>query len=237
MTKPALLLLPNLLHEDSLPSAVFPHSVNYAVETLDGLIAENEKEGRKYLKRFKIKKPLQEMPIVVLNEHTDKKDLMQFLEPIRRGERWGIISDAGLPCIADPGADLVALAHESGISVEVFVGPSSIILALMLSGFSGQHFSFHGYLDKDKEKRKIQILELERRSRNERSTQIFIETPYRNSPLLIELLNTLSNKTRLCIAWDLTGKEQGVISQEISKWKKNPLPLLDKKPALFLFAA
>lgn len=235
--KPALLLLPNLLGEHRHHEVFLPQSVDRAVASIDGLIAESEKSGRRFLSRFKTKKPVRETPIAVYNENTPDDDIDFFLEPIRQGERWGVISDCGLPCIADPGAKLVRRAHLLGLQVQAFVGPSSIFLALMLSGLSGQSFTFHGYLDKDLTKLRDSVLQLEVDSRKRGITQIFMERPYRNRQVMETLLETLDDRTVLCVAWELTMPEQGVITQPIAIWKKSPIPNLDKKNALFVFNA
>lgn len=232
--RPALLLLPNVLGDVKHHSPFLPASVDKAVATLDGLIAESPTAGRRFLSRFTTKKPVNEVPIAIFNEHTSDDDIDFVLEPIRKGERWGLISDGGLPCIADPGAKLVSRAAKSGIVVQAFVGPSSLLLALMLSGLPGQRFYFAGYLDKEPAKRVSEIKALQRRSKADDATQIFIETPYRNKHLLESLINTLSDDVQLCIAWDLTMPTQGVISQKVALWKKSPPPNLDKKNAVFL---
>lgn len=235
--KPALLLLPNLLGEAKHHELFLPSSVDKAVATLDGLIAESESAGRRYLGRFATKKPAIEIPIALFNEHTRDGDIDFLLEPIRQGQRWGLISDGGLPCIADPGAKLVSRARQSGIVVQAFIGPSSILLALMASGLPGQRFYFAGYLDKEPKNRESQIRDLEKRSKADQATQIFIETPYRNKHTLESLLCTLSDETLLCVAWDLTLPTQGLVSQTVRLWKKSPLPNLEKKNAIFLFSA
>lgn len=234
--KPALLLLPNLLGDSRHHELFLPVSVDRAVESIDGLIAESATAGRRYLGRFNTKRPAAEIPIAVFNEHTPDADIDFFLEPIRKGERWGFVSDAGLPCVADPGAKLVSRARQSGIVVQAFVGPSAVMLALMLSGLSGQNFSFNGYLDKDMQKREVQLKALEKRARADEATQIFIETPYRNKHALETLLKVLHDDTKLCVAWDLTLPAQGVVSQKVSQWKKSPLPQLEKRNAIFLFS-
>lgn len=234
--RPALLLLPNLLGEQTHPELFLPISVDRAVLSLDGLIAESASAGRRYLGHFETKKPAHEIPIALYNEHTKDRDLDFLLEPIHNGERWGLVSDAGLPCIADPGSKLVARARQTGICVQAFVGPSAILLSLMLSGLSGQRFAFHGYLDKDRAECKKQIQRLEKRALQENCTQIFIETPYRNQQLLELLLEVLDEKTALSVAWELTFPTQGVLSQPVGLWKKSPLPNLSKRNAIFLFA-
>lgn len=235
--KPALLLLPNLLGDSRHHELFLPSSVDKAVETLDGLIAESDQAARRFLSRFKTKKPVRETPVALFNEQTPDDHIDFLLEPIRKGERWGLISDGGIPCVADPGAKLVKRARQSGIVVQAFVGPSSIMMALMLSGLPGQRFAFHGYLDKTPEERKRQVSKLEAASKKENMTQIFIETPYRNAHALETLLATLADTTELCVAWDLTLPTQGVLSQPVGLWKKSPLPNLDKKNAIFLLSS
>lgn len=235
--KAALLLLPNLLGEVRHHELFLPPSVDRAVKDIDGLIAESHQGGRRYLSRFETLKPTNDIPIAVYNEKSLDTDYDFFLEPIRKGERWGFLSDAGLPCIADPGSKLVKRARLVGIQVQAFVGPSSILLALMQSGLPGQKFSFHGYLNKDRQKRQNEIRALERNSLNDGVTQIFIEAPHRNEHLLESLLSTLDDETTLCIAWELTTPEQSVLTQPVRLWKKSPLPALAKKNAIFLFSA
>ena len=228
MSQGKLLLLPNLLGDLPEHKAFLPASVDRAMATIDGLIAESEKGGRRYLSRFELSKKPHDIPIALLNKHNQDYDFL--LEPCVEGEVWGVVSDAGLPCVADPGANLVARARELGIKVEAFIGPSSILLSLMLSGLSGQHFQFHGYLPKDPERRDQVISEISRSS----GTQIFIEAPHRNAATLEALLNRLPGSTRLCVAWDLTLSSQGVMTEKVSTWKKLPLPNIQKKPTIFL---
>ncbi|NGX43173.1 MAG: Ribosomal RNA small subunit methyltransferase I [Chlamydiae bacterium] len=234
--KPALLLLPNLLGEHRHHEVFLPQSVDKTVATIDGLIAESEKSGRRFLSRFETKKPTSQIPIALYNEHTPDADIDFFLEPIQQGERWGVISDCGLPCLADPGAKLVSRAYQLGITVQAFVGPSSIFLAIMLSGLPGQSFSFHGYLEKKPEKFRKSLLRLEDESKKHKMTQVFMERPYYNRQALEMILDTLDDETMLCVAWELTTPNQGVLTQPVKFWKKSPLPNLDKKPALFLLS-
>lgn len=222
-----LYLLPNLLDE-TLPIQPFlPVSVNEAVCSIQGLIAESEKMARRYLRRFLSHDDMAKMPLAVLNEHS--KEIVELLKPIERGEVWGLISDAGLPCIADPGADLVWMAHQKKIAVSTFVGPSSIIMALQLSGFGGQQFAFHGYLPREVPELEAKVRELEKLP----GTQIWIEAPYRSSKMLDLLKRTLQPTTRLCVAVNLTLTSQRVLSQTVSRWKDTPF-LLEKEPAVFL---
>lgn len=234
--KAALLLLPNLLGDHKYVDPFLPASVGRAVATLDGLIAESEREGRRYLGRFETKKKAEEIPIALFNEHTKQEDIDFFLEPILLGERWGFVSDAGLPCIADPGSALVLRAKQKGINVQAFVGPSSLFLALMLSGLPAQKFTFQGYLNAQPEKRRQEIKQLAAESEKKGITQVIIETPYRNEYMLADLIDLLPEKALLCVAWDLTLPTQGVVTKTKEEWKKSTPPNLDKKPAIFLFS-
>jgi 16S rRNA (cytidine1402-2'-O)-methyltransferase len=229
--KPALLLLPNLLGEHKHPELFLPSSVGQAVLSLDGLIAESEYGGRRYLKRFHGESPVHHIPLAVFNRDTPDGDIDFMLQPIKHGERWGYVSDAGLPCIADPGSKLVARARQLGIVVQAFVGPSSILMALMLSGMQGQNFTFHGYLSGEDK----QIKQMEHQAG--KVTQIFMEAPFRNDKLLKQLLRVLDQETKLCVAWDLTLPTQGVLAQTVAVWHKSPLPNLNDKPAIFLIGA
>lgn len=234
----ALLLLPNLLADNKHAELFLPASVFSAVQTIDGLIAESETEGRRFLSRFQTKKPAKEIPIALFDNKNSVKDLDFFLEPIvKEGERWGLISDAGLPCIADPGSRLVRHARMRGVSVQAFVGPSSIFLALMQSGLPGQRFSFLGYLEKSSDKLKQQLPRFIRHAQEEKTTQIFIEAPHRNKATLEALLEVLPDEFWLCAAWDLTLPTQGMVSQPVYQWKKNPPPNLEKRPTIFLFSS
>lgn len=233
--KPALLLFPNLLGDHRHAEVFLPSSVAKAVQTIDGLIAESDTEGRRFLKRFETKKPAAEIPIALFNEHTPDDHLDFLLEPIVKGERWGFVTDAGLPCIADPGSKLVRRARQLGLNIQAFVGPSSILLALMLSGLPGQKFTFHGYLDRDPNLRKKSVQRMIQTSRLEGVTQMFMEAPYRNRSTLEAILAELPDEAILCAAWDLTLPTQGILSQPVLQWKKSPLPNIDKKPTIFLF--
>lgn len=222
-----LYLLPNLLDESAPTELFLPLSVNRAVEQIQGLIAESEKMARRYLRRFISHEAMAKMPLQVLNEHT--VSIEALLEPIERGETWGLISDAGLPCIADPGADLVWMAHQKKISVETFVGPSSLILALQLSGMGGQHFSFHGYLPREAAELEAKLRDLERRE----GTQLWIEAPYRSAKMLEALKKILHPTTKLCVAANLTTPHQKLLSQTIAHWRSTSFPL-EKEPCIFL---
>ena len=232
-----LYLLPNLLDQSQNHELFLPRQLEEIIPQLDGLIAESDKAARVFLKRFRLKKTLQETPVHLLNEHTTKEDLKALVEPLEKGQIWGLISDAGLPCIADPGAQLVRLLHARSIPVHAISGPSSIVLALMMSGFSGQRFSFHGYLPKEEKERHRQILFFEEDARRYERTQIFIEVPYRSEALLKEFLKTLKGDTMLSVAYDITLPTEKVIAKSVKEWQKIELPDIQKKPAIFLLAS
>jgi len=230
--KKALLLLPNLLSDVKHHELFLPPSVDKAVATIDGLIAESVPAGRRYLGRFPTKKNPRDIPIAVYKDD----DLDFLLEPIIKGERWGFVSDAGLPCIADPGHKLVFRARELGIPVQAYVGPSSLLLSLMLSGLPAQRFSFHGYLPKDGIERVRKIQDLERCAKKDLATQMFIEAPYRNQATLEGCLESLGNETLFAVVWEIGTPDQGLLCVPISQWKKLPLPQLKKKRAVFLIS-
>lgn len=235
----ALILLPNTLHEEEHIDRVFPPLVAEKVLALDGLIAESEKEARRYLKRFVFPegRSFRDIPIRLLNEHTTKEGLKELIQPLLNGETWGVISDAGLPCLADPGANLVALARKHGLSIEAVTGPSSLFLALMLSGLSAQKFAFHGYLMREASPLRLQIKELEKQSLECMQTQLCIEAPYRSTQLLQALVQELSAETMLSVCVNLTSPEEKVWTLPVREWKKKTLPDLHKQPAIFLFLA
>lgn len=226
-----LILLPNFLGGQRDWKEFFADPVAQAMANLDGLIAESAKGGRAYLSCFATKKPAHNIPIALLNEHSTASDHDFLLEPVMKGEQWGLVSDAGLPCIADPGAALVARANVLKLKVEAFSGPSSLTLSLMLSGLPSQRFAFHGYLRREREEH---LKQLEKRSAEEKATQIFIEAPYRNQATLEALCSLLKSDTHLCVAWDLTLPSQSVITQTVRQWRNAPLPDINKKPAIFL---
>jgi len=228
-----LLLLPNLLGNHRHHEPYLPASVDKAVATLQGLIAESAGEGRRFLSRFAHEKKPHEIPMALYNTNTPDADLDFLLEPLVKGERWGLISDAGLPCISDPGFKLVKRARQRGIAVQAFVGPSALMMSLMLSGLPGQRFTFHGYVEQNAEA----IQRLERASLKDEATQLFIEAPFRNQAMLEHLLQHLSPKTQLCIACDLTLPTQTIETHPVEVWKKRDLPNLHKKPTMFLLYA
>lgn len=222
-----LYLLPNVLEETLPIEPFFPISVNEAVRSIQGLIAESEKMARRYLRKFLSHEEMAKMPLAILNEHT--QELGELITPMERGEVWGLISDAGLPCIADPGAELVWLAHQKKVEVATFIGPSSIVMALQLSGFGGQQFTFHGYLPREGNELEAKVKELEKRP----GTQIWIEAPYRSAKMLDLLKKVLQPTTRLCVAVNLTMPSQKLVSQPVARWREKSFPL-EKEPAVFL---
>jgi len=231
-----LYLVPVTLGDDNIAS-VLPPDVVAIVQKLDIFIVESEKSARHFLSTIKTLKPVRELTLSLLNEHTDDKDVSALLKPLLAGQDVGLMSDAGCPGIADPGAKLVALAHQKNIKVIPFVGPSSILLSLMASGLNGQQFAFLGYLPVDKQARNVKLKEIEKRSLTHKETQIFIETPYRNQHMLEAILSTCHPNTKLCIACDISLSTEMIATKTIAVWKQSPLPELHKRPTVFLLLA
>ncbi|MBN4067469.1 SAM-dependent methyltransferase [Simkania negevensis] len=235
--KGLLYLFPNLLCKDHPVQEAFVPAIVEAVLQLDGLIAESPQGGRSFLYKFKTKKKPNDIPIATLNEHTKKGGVDFLLEPVLAGECWGVVSDSGMPCIADPGAELVAHAHNCSITIKAFPGPSSIMMALVLSGMQGQRFSFWGYLSRDPKKRKEELIAVEKRSRTDRATQLFIEAPYRNVACFQAILDTLRGTTRLCVATNIASPSQYLAVHTIAQWQAMPAPHIHKIPTTFLVEA
>jgi 16S rRNA (cytidine1402-2'-O)-methyltransferase len=231
--KGILYLIPTTLGDTGETMDVIPVKVNQIINTIDEYIVENEKSARHYLKKIGIKKPLQEIILHPLNQHTEAKDLSTYLNSIAVGKNIGIISEAGCPGVADPGAEVVKQAHYRNIKVVPLVGPSSILLALMASGFNGQSFTFNGYLPKERGERIKKIKDLERLAQQKDQTQLFIETPYRNTHLVDDILSTCDSKTMLCIACDITLPTEFIKTKSVSEWKKQ-IPEINKRPTIFL---
>jgi 16S rRNA (cytidine1402-2'-O)-methyltransferase len=245
-----LYLVPNTLgpanvgQSDPLALTI-PTEVQIITSRLDYFIAENAKTTRAFLKlvatAHPLAKPLQEIRIGELNVNTDAAALPALLAPLLAGQDAGLISEAGVPAVADPGANLVRLAHQHGISVKPLVGPSSLLLAVMASGLNGQSFAFNGYLPTDTEQRAKRIKVLEERSRQERQTQLFIETPYRNAALLEAIITYCHGNTLVCVATDLTLGSESIRTQSAAKWKSELAadkgPDFHKKPTVFLILA
>ena len=228
-----LYLIPVTLGDDNI-AQVLPANVVATAQKLDTFVVETEKPARHFLSTIKTAKPVRELALHLLNEHTEDKALPDLLKPLLAGKDVGLMSDAGCPGVADPGARLVALAHQKGIRVVPLVGPSSILLALMASGLNGQQFAFLGYLPVDKTERANRLKEIEKRAQSHHETQIFIETPYRNMQMLEAILSTCHANTRLCIASQLSLPDEMIATKTISQWKQSTLPDLHKKPTVFL---
>ena len=236
-----LYLIPNTLGDDASIPAVLPIEVRSIAARLQHFIVENSKPARQFLKAIGIETPLQQVSMSELNVNTADKDIESLLAPLLAGHDVGLISDAGCPAVADPGARAVAAAHAHGSAVRPLVGPSSILLALMASGLNGQKFAFHGYLPVNASERNTALKSLESESRQSNQTQMFIETPYRNNALLDALCQSLSPQTMLCIATDVTLTSESILTLSIMQWRallqKKQTPELHKRPTLFLFLA
>ena len=218
---------------DTPPLEVMPGMVQNIIETIDQYVVENEKTARRFIKQICPKKPQPSLKLHALNKHTDPTEIPNFLDACLSGTSMGLMSEAGVPGVADPGAEVVRIAHEKGIQVVPLVGPSSILMAMMSSGMNGQNFAFTGYLPIDQKEKRNELKRLERLSKDYDQAQLFIETPYRNNKMLDELCNTLNGNTRLCIACDITLPTEFIVTKPISLWKSNK-PDLHKRPALFI---
>jgi len=230
-----LYLIPTTLGE-SAPLEVLPISIKRAVENIDYYIAENEKTARRFIKSISAGKSQPDLHFETLNKFTEAFELPSYLEPCLNGIDIGLVSEAGCPAIADPGAAIVQIAHEKNIKVVPLVGPSSILLAMMASGMNGQNFAFNGYLPIDNIERKKAIKKFERTSRETGQSQIFIETPYRNDKLLSEFIKTLQPSTRLCIAIDISLQTESIHTKSMQEWKKADLDF-HKRPSIFILQA
>lgn len=234
--KPTIYLIPSLLGNGLTEKSITQYNVD-TINKLWHFVVENEKSARRFIKQICPKKPQSELKIQILNKHTPQEELHDLLAPIYNSNSIGIISEAGMPVIADPGSRLVNLAHQKNIKVEPLVGASSIPLALVASGFNGQSFSFNGYLPIEKHERRKKIQELENKSRNQgSSSEIFMETPYRNNTLFSDLLKTLKPNTRLCVACDITLPTEFIFSGTPAKWKQIKEDF-HKRPAIFIIQA
>lgn len=217
---------------DTPPMDVLPMRVKKIIESTDHYIVEHEKNARHFIKSIVPQKSQPDLHFSLINKFTKEEDILSMLDPIFLGKDIGIISDAGCPGIADPGASIVIQAHLKNIKVIPLVGPSSILLALMSSGLNGQNFAFNGYLPIDKRERKMEIQRLERLSSEKNQTQIFIETPYRNNQMLDSLINSLHNDTLLSVACDITLPSEYIRTAPINSWKKIKVDL-HKRPTIF----
>ena len=227
-----LYLIPTRLG-DNPPLEVLPLSIKKIIEQVDHYIVENEKSARRFIKRVSPNKSQGSLKLLLLNKYTQEHELDHFLNACKEGMPMGLLSEAGCPAIADPGSDIVKLAHENNIQVVPLVGPSSIILALMSSGMNGQSFAFNGYIPIDQTERKAALKRLEKLSYEQDQTQIFIETPYRNNKILEDICNTLHPTTRVCVACDLTLPTEYIKTTTVSEWKHIKVDL-HKRPTIFV---
>jgi 16S rRNA (cytidine1402-2'-O)-methyltransferase len=229
-----LYLIPSTLG-DTPPEKVLPQETLTVIRALNQFIVEEVRTARRFLRAAGVTRNLDELTFHIFNEHSDKNSAETYLESLLQGTDTGLLSEAGTPCIADPGAEIVAAAHRNGIRVVPLTGPSSILLALIASGLGGQQFAFHGYLPVDKAGRTKKIRELERESAEKGQTQIFIETPYRNRQMIESLALTCRPDTLICIAVDLTTDHQMVLLRTAGEWRES-LPDIHKRPAVFLLS-
>ncbi|MFC2111822.1 SAM-dependent methyltransferase [Bacteroidota bacterium] len=230
---PAELYLIPVTLGDSPVRNVIPEIALEILHNLDCFVVEDLRSARRYLRKAGLKTSFDDIQFYLLNEHSKEEDLGEMLDVLTSGTSMGILSEAGVPAVADPGAQLVALAHKKGIRVVPFVGPSSILLALMASGMNGQSFCFHGYLPVKNPQRQNSIRQIERNALERGETQIFMETPYRNMSLLEDILKSCSEDTLLCIAADISLDKEFIKTKAVREWKKE-LPDLHKRPAVFL---
>jgi 16S rRNA (cytidine1402-2'-O)-methyltransferase len=231
-TQGKLYLVPVALGGED-PLAVLSDSALRVLPGLRHFIVENPRTARRFLKAARYPHSLSETDMQTLDEQTTAAQLPRLLKPLRDGRDCGLLSEAGCPAVADPGAALVRLAHGLGIRVVPLTGPSSLLLALMASGMNGQRFAFHGYLPIDREARRKKLLELERLSAQQDATQIFIEAPYRNQALLQAVIETCNTETLLCLATDITLENENIRTQALAAWKKKP-PDINRRPTVFL---
>jgi 16S rRNA (cytidine1402-2'-O)-methyltransferase len=227
-----LFLIPTVLG-DSPPAEVLPASVFKIIDRLRHYIVEDIRTARRFIRSTGSPVPIDDIQFFELNKYTAREDYLNFLDSVRAGHDTGLLSEAGVPCVADPGADIVAIAHNLGIKVVPLSGPSSIILALMASGLNGQGFVFHGYLPVNQTERTNAVRRLERDSGINSQSQIFMETPFRNMQMLDTLTSVCKPATLLCIACDITLETEFIATRSIGDWKKNK-PDIKKRPAIFI---
>ena len=227
-----LYLIPNILSEGDWQH-VLPGTIPGIIGKIKYYIVENIRTARRFLKLVDRETDIDSLTFFELNKHTDAAGISEYLKPLERGENMAVISEAGCPGVADPGASVVKMAHLKGLKVVPVVGPSSILLAIMASGLNGQNFAFNGYLPVKNPDRGRAISALEKKAVSENQTQIFIETPYRNNSLIADLLKTCSPSTLLCIAANITGEKEYIATKTVGQWRKQK-PDLNKQPAIFL---
>lgn len=236
MLEPALYLIPCTLG-DSLHERVLPEWNREIIMQTRHFIVEEIRTARRFLKAVNKDIDIDALSFYPMGKHSDASQFSAYLEPLRRGEAVGVISEAGCPAVADPGADVVMLAQREGLKVVPLVGPSSIIMAVMASGCNGQAFAFHGYLPIDPAERQKHLRQLENRSQLENETELFIETPYRNRKLFDDILRSCQPKTRLCVAAGITTEAEWIKTRTVAQWRQSQLPELGKVPAIFLIYA
>ncbi|MCG2610557.1 SAM-dependent methyltransferase [Flavobacterium sp. SM15] len=227
-----LYLIPTTLGEMN-PEEVLPITIKRTLEFIDYYIVENEKTARRFIKSVHPEKKQPELKLFALNKHTEISEHHEFIKPLLEGKNMGLMSEAGCPGVADPGAVIVKLAHEKGIQVVPLVGPSSILLAIMASGMNGQSFAFNGYLPIDKSEKKSALKNFEKLSYDKNQSQLFIETPYRNNKLMEDLLQILQSGTHLCVACDITLPTEYIKTFTVNQWKKNKADL-HNRPCIFI---
>ncbi|NQT77229.1 MAG: SAM-dependent methyltransferase [Bacteroidetes bacterium] len=230
--KGKIYLIPTLLGDTQLTD-VLPDGIRGILAGIRHFAVEDLRSARRFLKKIDKQTDIDSLHFQLLNEHSKLEDISLLLQPLLKGNDLGVMSEAGTPCIADPGSLLVSMAHEKGIRIVPLTGPSSLILALMASGFNGQNFVFHGYLPVERRSRSAAIRQLENAAYRNDQTQIFIETPYRNMQMFDAIIESCSPETRLCIAANLTTDDEMIRTRQISGWKKKP-PAIHKQPAVFL---
>lgn len=228
-----LYLLPTTLGSFESINRVLPEYNIKVIHSLDVFIVEKLRTARRFLSALSHPVPIDKMTFYELNKHTHNSEITEYLNTTFSGKSIGLLSEAGTPCIADPGNEIVKIAHESGINIIPLVGPNSIVLALMASGFNGQNFCFHGYLPVDNNELNRKIKDLESVSSRNKQTQIFIETPYRNNRMLKAITSSCNNNTMLCVATDITLPSESIITMPVSDWKKMKIDI-NKKPTIFL---
>ncbi len=230
----ALYLIPCTLGDSPIERVIPAYNVE-VIRQLRFFVVEEVRTARRFLRRVDREFPIDDSTFFEMGKHADPSHFVSYLKPLAEGQSIGVISEAGCPAVADPGADVVAIAQKRGYRVIPLVGPSSMILAVMASGLNGQSFAFNGYLPIDDAERVKRVKQLEQRAQHERQTQLFIETPYRNAKLFDMLCRTLRPQTRLCVAAGITTADEWICTHTVQEWARHPLPPLSKTPAIFLF--
>lgn len=231
-----LYLIPTTIGTDGTDT-VIPSRVIEVTRSLQFFVVEEVRTARRYLSRIKVETPIDELTFFELNEHTSAVEVEQMLAPLLAGSNMGLISEAGVPAVADPGALLVAAAHRAKLKVIPLVGPNSILLTLMASGLNGQSFAFVGYLPVKPEDRKKRLRQLELRSRSEQQTQLFIEAPYRNAKLFADILLACADETLITVGCELTTPDEFILTQKVKDWKKSTTPDINKRNTVFAILA